>query len=216
VKHYGLLITVDKDLSLLRFQLVLVLKEVARKLQYDEHARVVIILDAVNQMSADGGAYSLSWLPFNDLPKCVRLIVTTLPHACLDNARLLADLVRPVELQVMPLDDESRKDLVRSYLSQYNKRLSEDGSDSLLKDQMAIILSKQHGYSPLYLMAVCELLVTFGGVYELMTKFIEDLGGTIPAIFEQLLVLLEVEHGVDLVRHSMSLVACSPSGMTEL
>ena len=145
----------DEDLSILRFQLVLIFKEVARKLQHESNARVVIILDAVNQMSADGNAFSLNWLPFNDLPACVRLIVTTLPHPCLDSARMLEAAIRPTELQIPPLDNESRKELVRSYLGQYNKRLSEDESDFLLKNQMRLVLEKEHGYSPLYLMAVC-------------------------------------------------------------
>jgi hypothetical protein len=210
------LITVSEDLSILRFQLVYILKEASRRLQIDSGSRIIIIFDAVNQMSPDGGAFSLSWIPLNDLPPPVRVIMTTLPHKVLYNARLLNEHDRPFEIQVPAMDKESRKDLVRGYLNQYNKRLSEDDSDSLLKNQMEILLSKPEGHSPLYLIAACEVLLSFGGAYELMTQFIYNLCGTIPLLFEQLIGLLELDHGYNLVSKSLSLVACSPSGLIEL
>lgn len=216
VKRYGLLITVNDDLSILRFQLLYILKEASRKIQNDKDSRIVIILDAINQMSPDGGAFTLSWLPLNDLPPSVRVLMTTLPHKVLYNARLLNEHDRPLEIQVPIMDKESRKELVRGYLGQFNKRLSEDDSDFLLKNQMEILLNKPEGGSPLFLMAACEILLTFGGAYELMTEFITNLAGTIPLLFEQLIGLLEIDHGYDLVKRALSLVACSPSGLLEL
>ena len=216
VKHFGLLIKVDTDLSVLRFQLILILKESSRKLEKDPNLRIIIILDAVNQMSAEGGAYSMNWLPFNDIPDCVRFIITTLPHKCLDNMTSVNETYRPEEIKVPLMDQESLKDLVRGYLGQFNKHLSEDHTDSLLKNQMEILLKKEHGTLPLYLMAACEVLLTFGGAYELMTQFLEKLGDTIPTLFEQLLTFVEDDHGYDLVKQSLSLIASSPSGLMEL
>eukprot|EP00961_Rhodomonas_salina_P045035 604794-Rhodomonas_salina.1 len=167
---------------------------------------------AVNQMSPEGGAHTLNWLPLQGLPRAVSIVLSTLPHAVLDNVRSSA----AVEFQVPPLAREAREKLVQSFLAKHNKRLSQDAGDRMLGNQMDLLLDKRSGESPLYLLAACEVLVLFGGVYERMTAFIRDVEPDVPSLFAQLLGLLEKDHSEALVRKTMSLVACSPSGLMEL
>ena len=149
-----------EDIGLLRLQLQAFLQAAAQRA-----GRIVILLDAVNQLPSTDGAHSLAWLPV-DLPPNVRLIVSTLPHACLDNLRRL----RLPELPVLPLDDASCRLLVRAVLARHGKELSESAG-AALGDQLGILLGKPHGRSPLYLLAACDRLVNSGAGYDQARSF---------------------------------------------
>src|SRR5207245_1575086 len=83
--------------------------------------RVILILDAVNQLEDRDQAPDLVWLP-PVLPADVRLIVSTLP------GRPLEDLKRRgwPTLQIEPLNPQERKKLIVDYLAQYAHALSAD------------------------------------------------------------------------------------------
>jgi len=76
--------------------------------------RVVLILDALNQLEDRDQAPDLVWLP-TEIPDNIRLILSTLPSRSLDNLRKRG---WPA-LTVKPLIVEERKKLIPEYLAQY-------------------------------------------------------------------------------------------------
>ncbi|ELR16687.1 NACHT domain containing protein [Acanthamoeba castellanii str. Neff] len=163
--------------------------------------RLVLIIDALNQLDESYNAHSLDWLP-RELPKGLRVVVSTLRGSCLDSINR-----RPnVQITVGPLDLDERKEIVRKTLWEYRKKLDDR--------QMKRLLSKKDAYKPLYLIVACEELRVFG-VYELVSERIDSMADTVPALFEEVLMRLEKDHGWDLVRNALALLQCSRGGLLE-
>ena len=81
--------------------------------------RIVLVLDALNQLEDREGAHDLLWLP-PVMPENLRLLVSTLPGRALD------EITRrdwPV-FKVEPLDVDERKELIRQFLFGYGRQLS--------------------------------------------------------------------------------------------
>ena len=83
------------------------------------YGRVVLMLDALNQIEDREGAQDLVWLP-SATPAKVRLIVSTLAGRPLEDLRKRAWPILTVE----PLKSEERETLIVDYLSQFAKQLS--------------------------------------------------------------------------------------------
>ena len=73
--------------------------------------RIVLVLDALNQLEDREGAPDLTWLP-PVMPENVRLIVSTLPGRALDEIKKRG---WPV-MDVKPLEVEERKKLIHEFL----------------------------------------------------------------------------------------------------
>lgn len=176
---------------------------------------LVMVLDAVNQLSANDDAHLMGWLPV-PLPPNVRVIVSTLPEEnnCLANLRARQPSVQ--EMEVPLLGDHERVELVELSLARYHKKLTKDDKDSFLGNQMAMLMEKEEAGSPLYLIAAVEELRNFA-VYEKMSKFLrEELPGTVVTLFNHLLDRLEVDHGRELVASALALIATARVGLFEL
>jgi len=182
----------------------------------DDNAPLVIvgtpgcgmILDALNQLDQIYHAHTLNWLP-QTLPNGLRLLVSTLEGYCLDALRHRRPA--PTELIVGPLASKNRKEIVRQTLWDYRKRLDE----RLDNDQMGRLLKKDEADNPLYLIVACEELRVFGE-FERVTNRITSLPDNIPALFEQVLERLEGDHGEELVKSALPLLACSRHGLLEM
>ena len=70
-----------------------------------------------------GDAHALTWLP-KELPKHVRIIVSTLEGKCLDALRS-SEVTLP-EVAVDPLDVSTRKEIISQILAEYNKILDKN------------------------------------------------------------------------------------------
>nr|XP_006811880.1 PREDICTED: leucine-rich repeat and WD repeat-containing protein KIAA1239-like [Saccoglossus kowalevskii] len=94
---------------------------------------VIIIIDAVNQFDEEKQSNILSWLPRKLAPQ-VRVILSmineTAPHNILKERPKL-----PIEIEVTPLDINSRKEIVTEILDRSHKRLD--------KEQMQFINGKR-------------------------------------------------------------------------
>ena len=165
--------------------------------------QIVLIVDALDQLAEPNRARSLDWLPYG-LPSDVRLIVSTLEGECLEALRCRHP--EPEEIIVGPLDEAARSEIVNRTLWDYRKKLDEK--------QMRLLLGKQQSESPLYLTVVCEELRVFGE-FERVTERIARLPDDVPVLFQQLLERLEHDHGRELVRNALSLLACSRHGLLE-
>jgi len=168
--------------------------------------RVVLILDALNQLEDRDGAPDLVWLP-PVIPSNIRLIVSTLPGRPLDD---LKQRGWPT-LSVKPLEPDEREQLIAEYLAQYTKALGPARVERIAAaDQTA---------NPLYLRALLDELRVFG-IHEQLDDRIEHYlaAATIPELYEKVLERYEADYEPDrvgLVQDAMTLLWAARRGLSE-
>ena len=111
--------------------------------------RIVLVLDALNQLEDRDGAPDLVWLP-PVMPENVRLIISTLPGRPLDEIKKRAWAA----LEVEPLTQPERERLIGAYLVQYAKTLS--------PARVQRIAAASQSANPLYLRILLDELRLFG------------------------------------------------------
>jgi tetratricopeptide (TPR) repeat protein len=167
--------------------------------------RVVLILDALNQLEDREGAHDLVWLP-SVIPENVRLFVSTLAGRPLDE--LTRRGVKP--LTIKPLAPGERREYVQKYLAQYAKTLS--------PDRLERIALASQTQNPLFLKALLDELRLFGS-HEYLDKWIARyLAAKNPAeLYEKILARWEQDYGgdSDLVGDALSLIWASRRGLSE-
>ena len=187
--------------------------------------RVILILDALNQLEDRDCAPDLVWLP-PVLPANIRLIVSTLPAEkrkdfTAEDAEKLKEQTRsrPLEelkrrswhtLAIEPLNQDERKVFIEKYLAQYTKSLS--------PDQAERIASAGQTSNPLYLRALLEELRLFGKYEELNKKITYYLEAQNPyELYTKVIIRWEedYEEDNDLVGESMSLIWAARRGLSE-
>ena len=169
-------------------------------------ARVVLVIDALNQLEDRDGALDLTWLP-PSIPPNVQLVVSTLP------GRSLAETERRgwPTLAVAPLSPAERRTLIGSYLAQYSRQLSDA--------RTAHLADAPQTASPLYLRALLEELRVFG-VHEQLDERIDHYlaAGSLDRLFELILERYEADYERDrpgLVRDAFSLLWAARRGLSE-
>ena len=197
VHHFGLANDIPEDYQRLRQKLPAILEQAGSR------ARVVLVLDGLNQLDEDNLAHQLHWLP-QTLPQGLRVIVSTLKGDCLDALRCRRPA--PGILLVGPLVAREQEDIIKQTLGGYRKQLQ--------SDQLDLLLKKRESASPLYLMVACEELRLFGE-YERVTDRIERLPGDVEGALEQMLQRVEHDHGIELVESALSFLECSQNGLLE-
>jgi hypothetical protein len=190
--------------------------------------KVVLILDALNQLEDRDGAPDLVWLP-PEIPPNVRLILSTLPvekrkDFTAEGAEKLMELKeqirsRPLEelkrrgwptLTVEPLNQNERKVFIKDYLKQYVKEL-----DTIQTERIA---AARQASNPLYLRALLEELRLFGKYEELDKKITYYLEAQNPyELYTKVIIRWEedYEEDNDLVGESMSLIWAARRGLSE-
>ena len=114
-----------------------------------KYDRIVLVLDALNQLEDHDGAPDLVWLP-PVMADNLRLIVSTLPGRPLDEIRKRS---WPT-LEVEPLSQHERERLIAEYLAQSAKALS--------PDRVKRIAAAPQSANPLYLRVLLDELRLFG------------------------------------------------------
>ena len=175
--------------------------------------RVVIIVDAINQLSSAFQAQAMRWFP-ETLPAGARMILSTAPGPSLDALRARSNA--PVEALLPALLPADSGAIIDRFLARYRKAL--DAS------QQAALLAKEDAGSPLYLLVALEELRTLGG-YSEITERIRELPGQVQPLFTWILERLERDPGFrdelgrtageDLVRRYCSSIASGRSGMAQ-
>ena len=176
-------------------------------LQHVGNRRMVVVVDALDQLQDTSASAGLAWLP-SVLPPGVKIIVSALPGEWLTQLR--ATHPPPGSIEVSPLAVEERRALVRTTLAEYRKQLDERPSNN----QMALLVGKDSAGTPLYLVAACEELRVFG-IFEALSGRIRALPRDTAGLFAQVLERLESDHGAPVVRHALSLIACARGGLPE-
>jgi tetratricopeptide (TPR) repeat protein len=168
--------------------------------------RVILVLDALDQLEDREGALDLAWLP-PEVPSGVRLIVSTLP------GRPLAALHERgwQTLEVEPLESDERRELIEAYLAQFARRLS--------AERVGRIASAPQAANPLYLRALLEELRVFG-VHERLDERINHYlaADTVVDLYKLILQRYEEDYERErpgLVRDAMSLLWAARRGLSE-
>jgi hypothetical protein len=161
-------------------------------------ARVVLVIDALNQLEDREGALDLAWLP-PVMPANVRLVLSTLP------GRSLAEVERRGDptLAVAPLEPAERDRLIVDYLASFTKALG-----PALRQRIA---SAPQCANPLYLRALLDELRVWGEHETLAARIDYYLAApTVDALYELILARYEVDYERDrpkLVRDAFSLLS---------
>lgn len=145
--------------------------------------RIIILIDAINQLDPLTNIPPHRWLP-DDLPPSVRWIVTTLPDDGLDLLRRRAQ--PPREYILEPLSEADSNTIIDRFLERYNKQFE--------VTQRTALLAKMDAGKPLYLQVALEELRTLG-TYEEIGQRIESLPGETQALFRWILQRLEADPG---------------------
>lgn len=80
---------------------------------------------------------------------------------------------------------------------------------------MELLLKKKESHKPLFLITACEELRVFG-VFEKVSDKIVSMPETVPGLLEEVLIRLEGDHGLELVRNALCLLECSRGGLLEV
>ena len=167
-----------------------------------ENGRVILFIDALNQLSSSRNSHQLDWLP-SQLPDNVRIVVSALPGEVMDSIQAM----QLPQVEVGALEMKHRKEIIKGWLAPYRK-------DNLSKEQLEMILKKKESGKPLYLTILAEELRLFGE-YERINEKIKGSAETIEGLFEQVFDRLEKDNDPELVRDAMCLFECSRFGLLE-
>lgn len=170
-----------------------------------ERGRVIVVLDALNQLEDRDGAPDLLWLP-SVLPENVRLVVSTLAGRALEEIRK-----RDWPLLVVgPLCDDERRTLIREYLEQYSKSLS--------ASRVECISMAPQSANPLYLRVLLDELRLVRSHEELQERISDYLKAESPyALYGKVIARWEEDYegDSDLVGDTLSLLWASRRGLSE-
>jgi tetratricopeptide (TPR) repeat protein len=198
-RHFGLAIEVPSDPHKLRLAFVNALHMAAAK------GKVVLIIDALDQLEDRQGALDLVWLP-REIPANVRLLLSTLPGRPAD---ALADRGWKT-LTVKPLRPAERAALIDAYLHQYGKTLD--------KEPRARLAAAAQAANPLYVRVLLDELCASGSmaINELMAHYLASPDPA--ALLDLVLARYEEDYERDrpgLVRDALTAIWASRQGLGE-
>ncbi len=168
--------------------------------------KIVIVLDALNQLEDRDQALDLVWLP-PEIPENVRLILSTLPGRPLDD---LNKRNWP-SMQVEPLTEPERATFIVRFLGLYTKALEADPANR--------IANAKQTSNPLYLKALLDELRQWGEHFTLdkqIDYYLE--AANIEELYEQVLERYEKDYERErpgLVRDAMTAIWASRRGLSE-
>jgi tetratricopeptide (TPR) repeat protein len=165
--------------------------------------RVVLVLDALDQLAEDSAARQLGWLPAI-FPANFLVIVSSSPAESLDALRKRGWQ----ELKVPLFERADIAPAARAYFKIFSKTPP--------KDIVAKLESTPAACNALYLRAVLDELRQFGKHEELEAKAADYLSTRDPKeLYERILTRWEMDFGEDLVRQSLSLIRAARHGLSE-
>ena len=174
----------------------------------------ILIIDGINQLSPFNGAHELLWLP-ETTPANLTLILSATPCPIAETVRSRWRTLQEIELMGLPPD--SARDMILYYLRRYQKKLS--------TDQIQTLLKKAGAHVPLYLSAVIEEMRIYGD-YDGLSRLIRDLPDNTVALLEWVFTsrLTESKEFIDaegqcisssLVSRYLTYLYISQSGLSE-
>lgn len=169
--------------------------------------RLILILDALNQLEDKDNAPDLGWLPIY-FPPHIRVIVSTVSGRSLEALEKRNWLT----LTIKPLTLKEKDKFITHYLKQYVKKLS----PSLIKR----ITQAQQTLNPLFLKSLLEELRIYGDHFTLEQRINYYLSAeSTKDLYEKILVRWEQDYEREkkgLVQEVMSLLWASRRGLSEV
>ncbi|HEV8486398.1 MAG TPA: DUF4062 domain-containing protein [Blastocatellia bacterium] len=199
-RECGLDDEISADPNKLQLQLPVLLAKAGGK------RRVVLLIDALNQLNPADRSHELNWVPFY-VPRGTRVILSTLEGDCLDSIKRRVRSEAIIEVPALSRDD--RRNLVCGQLARQSKKLTEDQLTKLLD-----IVKRPDAVLPLYLFVAVEELRLLGS-REALDSHLDQLPATLPALFEQVLDRLEQDHTRAITSAVLRWLAVSRSGLLE-
>lgn len=169
--------------------------------------RVVLILDALNQLEDRDQAPDVVWLP-PQIPPNLRLVVSALPGRALDELTRRGWPTLPVQ----PLEADERSRLIVGYLAQYTKTLS--------PARVQRIATASQTANPLYLRALLEELRVWGDHLTLDQRIEHYLSATtVDLLYQRILGRYEEDFQRErpgLVGEAMALLWAARRGLSQV
>lgn len=172
-------------------------------------ARVVFVIDALNQMDDADNARRMHWLP-REFPANVKIIAS-----CIDNPGKKEPVLQAIKgrkayrIVLEALTDEERFEIVTQVPSLSAKTLA--------PAQVQLLLDNPATRNPLFLLVALEELRGFGS-YELLNARIATLPSgedAVEGLFAQVLERLELEFDAGAARTLLSFLASARRGLSE-
>ena len=169
--------------------------------------RVIVVLDALNQLEDQDHAQLLGWLPDFPLSGALRLVVSTLPGEAFDavNKRGWETIT------VGPLTTNERRGMIEHYLARFGKKL--DAS------RLERIASVPAAANPLFLKTLLDELRVTGTHHQLDARLDTYLAAPdIPTLLSRVLERWQRDYERDrsgLVGESLCLIWAARRGLTE-
>ncbi|CAH1246870.1 TEP1 [Branchiostoma lanceolatum] len=166
--------------------------------------RLVILIDAINQISDSKTPAHLEWLP-PALPSNVRCIIST----SMDPATLRKLRERqppPCEMKLLDLDQQARRNIATAYFKEYNKILDDE--------QLDLLTSSAGAGNPVWLAMACEELRVFGD-FSRLTEKIKCLPASMEGLMHICITRVVKEDDTGCVEKMLCLIECSQLGLQE-
>ena len=167
--------------------------------------RIVLVLDALNQIEGDEADRRLAWLP-HFFPQEVRVIASALPGPALDALRERGWQAH----ELPPTEAAEREAMIAAFLEHYRKTLRAD-----LRQQIA---AAPGAASPLFLRTVLEELRQFGSIERLPAEVARYLEASTPGELFRLVIQRwrqDFDRGRALVRHALRHLWAARQGLAE-
>ncbi|NLX98414.1 MAG: DUF4062 domain-containing protein [Rhodopirellula sp.] len=178
------------------------------------NVKVLVVIDALNQLDETDNACSMFWLPW-ELPPHVKLVVSCVDDSAkptIQNEPMLHALAQRnlARIELEPLTDNERLEIVSRVPSLSAKKLD--------PKQLALLLANPATTNPLFLLVALEELRGFGAYEQVSARiaaFPQGVADPIGALFGQVIERLRDEFDPDVVRMILALIASSRSGMSQ-
>ena len=171
--------------------------------------KVVLVLDALNQLEDVDNAPDLGWLP-RVFPITCRVILSTLPGRSLEAIKARVWMEQTPLLEVQPLDEAERRRLIHEFLQQYRRDLGSERTQRLV--------DASQNSNPLYLRVLLDELRVFG-IHEKLSQRIDwYLEARDPyELYRKVIERWEEAYaeGSALVRDTLSLLWAARRGLSE-
>ncbi|XP_067933460.1 NACHT and WD repeat domain-containing protein 2-like [Watersipora subatra] len=199
----------DKDTSIIPVDFTDVLKFFSNLLhEIPPSIKLILLLDSLNSLLPDYNAHLLQWLP-SVLPSNVKIIVSCQPHAHGMFTRIKTELISQNHdnfIEMIPLGQDKAMLFTLHWLQQENMCVTNSQAE-VLKGAF-----KQCSL-PLYVKLVFERVKQWRSFDEVD----EDvLGTSCEGYLENFFTELEKEHGPSLVKHAMSYLTASKTGVSDM
>lgn len=171
--------------------------------------RMLLAIDALNQLDEADRAQHLEWLPAK-LSAHVKIVVSCISDSGKIEPALEAFRHRDcVRIEVTPLEDAERRSIIQEVPSLSAKTLDDR--------QINLLISNSATANPLFLLVALEELRGFGAYEQLnerITTFPRE-GDTVTAIFTQVIERLEEEFDRETAHLMLTLLASARRGLSE-